>query len=69
MESLAYDPPFKPCPADDKPVNFDVESSLSAMKTLDALECKYPESENCEPRAFLDFEPVSGRLRRQGQSY
>jgi len=55
-----------------KPVNFDVESSVSAMKTLDALEKKYPSAMGDavgetvgEPQEFLDFEPVTGALRRR----
>ena len=51
-------------------MNFDVESSVSAMKTLDALEKKYPSRRDdpqpaVEPAQFLDFEPVTGTLRRR----
>ena len=66
------DPPFKPCSGssgDVRPVNFDVESSVSAMKTLDALEKKQqqqgPSASSQQAGAFTDFEPVTGRLGRR----
>ena len=48
LRAMDLDPPFKPCGDDDgvekslRPVNFDVESSVAAMRALDDLEKRYP---------------------------
>lgn len=47
-------------------MNFDAESSGAALKALEAVERKAAEADPAaEPTAFLDFEPVTGRLARR----
>ena len=67
LRAMDLDPPFKPCGDDDgvekslRPVNFDVESSVAAMRALDDLEKRYPPNHPDDDAAKSSSSPNARR--------